>query len=95
MSELTTAILFGILGGAARLLVDLIKTYQLKKKIDFRRFGFYIILLISFGAFSGIIFGFAKQLSFLGGYAGMDLIDGYYKHFKRKKFKIRLDFTKY
>lgn len=95
MSELTTAIVFGILGGVARLLIDFIKAYQLKRKIDFRRFGFYIILLIAFGAFSGIIFGFAKQLSFLGGYAGLDLIDGYYKHFKRKKFKIRLDFTKY
>ncbi len=95
MSELTTAIVFGILGGTARLLVDLIKSYQLKRKINFTKFGFYVILLISFGAFSGIIFGFAKQLSFLGGYAGLDLIDGYYKHFKRKKFKIRLDFTKY
>ena len=53
-----------------------------------------MIVLIACGAFSGILFGFAKQLSFLGGYAGMDLIDGYYKHFKRKKFKIRLDFEK-
>ena len=95
MTELTTAIAYGVLGGVARLCVDLIKTYQLKKKIDFRKFGFYIILIIAFGAFSGIIFGFAKQLSFLGGYSGMDLIDGYYKHFKRKKFKIRLDLTKY
>ena len=95
MSELTTAIVYGILGGCARLVVDLIKAYQLKRKINFRRFGFYVILIISFGAFSGIVFGFMNQLSFLGGYAGLDLIDGYYKHFRRKKFKIRLDFTKY
>ncbi|MEK6937074.1 MAG: hypothetical protein AABW58_03305 [Nanoarchaeota archaeon] len=95
MNDLTGAILFGILGGAARLVVDLIKSWQLKRKINFRRFGFYVILIISFGAFSGIVFGFMKQLSFLGGYAGLDLIDGYYKHFKRKKFKIRMDFTKY
>lgn len=95
MNDLTTAIIYGILGGVARLVVDLIKSYQLKRKINFRRFGFYIILLIGFGAFSGIVFGFMKQLSFLGGYAGLDLIDGYYKHFRRKKFKIRMDFTKY
>lgn len=95
MNELTPAILYGILGGFTRLIIDLIKSYQLNRKVDFRKFGFYIILIISFGAFSGIIFSFAKQLSFLGGYSGLDLIDGYYKHFKRKKFKIRLDFTKY
>mgnify|MGYP001615174654 CR=1 FL=1 len=95
MNDLTTSMIFGILGGIARLLIDLIKSYQLEKRVNFSKFGFYIILLIAFGAFSGIVFGFAKQLSFLGGYAGLDLIDGYYKHFKRKKFKIRLDFTKY
>jgi len=95
MTELTTAIVFGILGGCARLVVDIIKSYQLKTKIDFSKFGFYFILIIAFGAFSGIVFGFMKQLSFLGGYAGLDLIDGYYKHFRRKKFKIKLDFIKY
>ncbi|MBI2672514.1 hypothetical protein HYX16_06285 [Candidatus Woesearchaeota archaeon] len=94
MSELTIAVVFGILGGVVRLLVDLIKSYQSKKKIDSKKFGFYAILVIASGAFSGILFGFAKQLSFLGGYAGMDLIDGYYKHFTRKKFKIRFDIEK-
>ena len=32
MNDLTGAILFGILGGAARLVVDLIKSWQLKRK---------------------------------------------------------------
>ena len=95
MSDLSGAIAYGILGGLARLFIDLIKNYQLKKKLDLNKFGFYIILLIAFGAFCGIVFGFAKQLSFLGGYSGLDLIDGNYKHFRRKKFKIRMDFTKY
>ena len=93
MTDLISSIIYGITGGLARLVVDLIKTYMSKKKPNFTRLGFYIILLIAFGAFSGIIFGFAGQLSFLGGYAGLDLIDGYYKHFRRKKFKIRLDFA--
>jgi len=94
MTDLINAMLYGIGGGLVRLIIDLIKAYQKKEKVDQSKLWFYMIVLIACGAFSGILFGFAKQLSFLGGYAGMDLIDGYYKHFKRKKFKIRLDFEK-
>ena len=94
MSDLFSSMLYGIGGGLVRLIIDLIKTRQQKKKLDQSKFLFYMVVLIVCGAFSGILFSFAGQLSFLGGYAGMDLIDGYYKHFKRKKFKIRLDIEK-
>ncbi len=89
MTDIFVSIGFGILGGLIRLLVSLLKSYQNSEKIKFGRLWFFFILIISVGAFSGIILGINKQLSLLGGYAGIDLIDGYFKAFKRKKIKLK------
>ena len=89
MIDLVISIWYGILGGLIRLLVSLLKNYQTSGKIEFNRLWFFFILLICVGAFSGIVLGISKQLSLLGGYAGIDLLDGYYKSFKRKKIKFR------
>lgn len=89
MIDLLVSILYGVLGALIRLLISLLKNYQTEGKINFKRLWFFFVLLIFVGAFSGIVLGINKQLSLLGGYAGIDLIDGYYKAFKRKKIKLK------
>jgi len=89
MNEILIAAGFGILGAIVRILITSLKTIQLKKKLSFTGFGIYAIVVIAVGAFSGIILSYGKILSFLGGYAGLDLIDGYYKAFKKKQIKFK------
>ena len=89
MNEILIAAGFGIMGGLVRILITSLKTIQLKKKLSFTGFGIYAIVVIAVGAFSGIILSYGKILSFLGGYAGLDLIDGYYKAFKKKQIKFK------
>ena len=88
MSEILVGAGFGILGGLARLLVESLKTISFERRISFSHFWICALVIISVGAFSGIILSFGKVLSFLAGYAGLDLIDGYYKAFKKKKIKF-------
>ena len=89
MNELLIAIGYGLLGGFTRLLVGLLKSYNSKEKPKLNRIWFYILIVLSAGAFSGIVLGVSKTLSFLGGYAGIDLLDGYFKAFKRKEVRIK------
>ena len=89
MNELIVSITFGVLGGIIRLFVSLLKSIKTKEKINYKKAWFYLIFLVTTGAFSGIVLGFNKQLSFLGGYAGMDLLDGYFKSFNAKKIKFK------
>ena len=81
MNEILLFSIYGILGSLVRVLVDFIKSYSSENKFNYKRFLFYIVVVLSIGAFSGIVVSFNKPLSFLGGYAGLDLIDGYYKTF--------------
>ena len=78
---------FGIAGSLVRLLTASLKNLR-QGKISWSGFGFYVATVIAVGAFSGIVLGFGKVLSFLAGYAGLDLIEGYYNIFKKKKFKL-------
>ena len=52
-------------------------------------FWFYSAALVFIGAFSGIVLGFGRIMSFLAGYASLDLMDGYYTAFKKKKIKFK------
>ena len=87
MTEILTAAGFGIIGALVRILITSLKALQ-ASKISRQGFLIYFITVIAIGSFSGIILGYGKILSFLGGYAGLDLINGYYKSFKRKKIKF-------
>ena len=93
MNEILISAFFGILGALVRVLVDFVKVYSLERNVDYKRFLFYVIVVISIGAFSGIVLGYNKALGFLGGYAGLDLLDGYYKNFKKKKIKFEEEFS--
>ena len=88
-NEILIAAGFGIMGAVVRVLVISLKTAQLKKKVSYSGLGIYALVVLAVGAFSGIVLSYGKILSFLAGYAGLDLIEGYYKTFKRKKVKFK------
>ena len=89
MNEIWIGAGFGIMGALVRVLVVALKTTQLKQKVSYPGLSVYAAVVLSVGAFSGILLSYGKVLSFLGGYAGLDLIDGYYKIFKKKKIKFK------
>ena len=79
--------LFGFLGGLVRFLVNSLKASTLRK-VSWKGLVLYGIIVIIVGAFSGVLLNFGKVLAFLAGYAGLDLLDGYSKVFKKKKISI-------
>jgi len=93
MNEILMAAGYGIAGALVRVLVASLKAAQMTKmrgrKVSHSGFGVYVVTVLAVGAFSGIILSYGKVLSFLAGYAGLDLIDGYYKVFKKKKIRFR------
>ena len=89
MNEVIMFGLFGMMGGAVRVFIGALKTYQLKGEIDKGSLGIYIVSLLVIGAFTGIVMGYGKVISFLAGYAGIDLIEGFYKSFMKKKINVR------
>lgn len=84
MNPILVAAGFGMLGALARLLIVCVKTLTLDKKITKDMMIIYGVSMISIGAFSGIVLSYGKMLSFLAGYAGIDLLNGYYKIFTQK-----------
>ncbi len=82
---------FGILGGIIRFAIISLKMISVRKKIFFQGFFMQAVVLIFIGAFSGILLNYGQVLSFLAGYAGLDLMDGYYKAFSKKKIKMKVN----
>ena len=80
---------FGMIGGILRFLIGILKNYQTDRKMNKKMMLLYFISLSIIGAFSGIVLGLGKILSFLGGYAAVDLMDGYYRSFIKKKIRVR------
>lgn len=89
MNEIIIAAGFGVLGALTRVLITSLKIMQEKIKIDTKRLLIYAIVILAIGAFSGIVLSYGKVLSFLAGYAGLDLIEGFYKTFKKKKITFK------
>lgn len=89
MNEILIAAGFGILGALVRFIIITLKAIELKKKLSASGLWLYGIVLIAVGAFSGIVLSYGSLLSFLAGYAGLDLIEGYYSVFKKKKIKFK------
>ncbi|MBT4135924.1 hypothetical protein HOD75_01000 [archaeon] len=89
MDALFIAIGLGVIGGGVRALVGFLKQMQLKEKFDRKSLFIYVIILLVVGAFSGVVLDYGRVLSFLGGYAGIDLMEGYYKTFMKQSVKIK------
>ncbi len=78
---------FGILGSILRFIVDFNKR-DLKFKVTSRGLLFYIFLIIVTGGFAGIIVDYGWIGSVLGGYAALDLMEGFYKYTKNTNIKV-------
>ncbi len=89
MNEILFAAIFGAIGAIVRVLIIALQLTQLKQKVQLTGYLIYVIVVIAVGAFSGIVLSYGKVLSFLAGYAGLDLIEGYYKVFKKKKITLK------
>ena len=86
--NLAIAASYGFIGAFIRVLISLLKTYADAKKVFWNVFWLYALTAILVGVMSGVLIGFDKSLAVLGGYAGLDLIDGYYKAFMKRKIKV-------
>ncbi len=94
MNPTLLAALMGLLGGATRGFVGLLKALSLRRRI---LWGYYVITVITacvIGAFTGIIFSFDSRLSLLAGYAGTDILEGIYKSFSVQKVYVGAKATK-
>lgn len=87
MNEILASAIFGILGGLVRAIVMIFKVGHVRR-INTSGIVLYSLVMISIGAFSGIVLGFGNMLSFLGGYAGLDLMEGYTRTVKAKSVKF-------
>ena len=93
MNEVITHLLlsasFGALGAVLRVLVTLKKYHEIYKSMRRESFLTYAVCAVVIGVFSGIILDFGMIGSFLAGYAGVDLMKGYYAAFKKTKINVR------
>ncbi|NQV08278.1 hypothetical protein HQ529_00330 [Candidatus Woesearchaeota archaeon] len=87
MNEILIAAGYGILGALVRALITSLKVIQLRGNIR-KGFWVYLITILAIGAFSGIILSYGNVLSFLAGYAGLDLMEGYRKSILKKKIRF-------
>lgn len=83
-----TIFLPGILGGVGGLtrgFVGLLKALSLRRKILWGYYAITVLVALTIGVFTGLIFNFDYRLSLLAGYAGTDILEGIYKSFKVDK----------
>lgn len=78
---------FGFFGGLVRFFVTSLKA-STQRRVSGNGLLIYFAVAVIVGAFSGVLLSFGKVLAFLAGYAGLDLLDGYYKVFRKKRMKF-------
>lgn len=89
LSALLSSALWGLFGALVRVCISLLKARQLRSAITVRGFALYAFIVLMTGIFAGIIFNFGRAGSFIGGYAGIDIMEGFYKAFKGKKIEVQ------
>jgi len=89
MNLLISAALFGILGAVVRTAADFLKCNILKEKITSQGIIFYAFSVVAIGAFLGIVLDYGWAVSFIGGYAGQDVLEGLYQAIKKVKVSFK------
>jgi len=90
ITEMLIWMMWGCLGGLIRVVISTLKSIALKRKIDWKTFFIYCLVMLSISAFFGIVFSFGgKGFSFIGGYAGIDFASGLQKMFMKTKVKVK------
>ncbi len=81
MSELIIAALFGLLGGAIRALMGILKHYKINKKAKFKFTYLWITLIISGlrGAVTSTSLTTNHLINLVVGYAGIDFLESLMK----------------
>ena len=88
MDAILLSVLLGFFGAVVRVLVFSGRSFSEYGRLSGLALMMYSFVVVSCGIFSGIIMGYSVPLSFLAGYGGVDLMDGYYKAFKKGKVKL-------
>jgi len=86
MNEIIIAGLLGLLGGLARAFFGLLKHYRIDMKTKFIP-SYLIITLVGagvIGIFVSLLLSTNYFLSLVAGYAGIDIIEGLVKAYKKK-----------
>ena len=89
LTTILSSALWGLLGALARVLISLGEAKQLRRAISIRGFALYAFIVLITGTFVGIVFNFGKAGSFIGGYAGLDLMEALYKTFKGREIETQ------
>lgn len=89
LSAVLASALWGLFGALVRVGISALRYKQLGQTIALYGLALYALIVLFTGAFVGIIFNFGKAGSFIGGYAGLDIIDGLHKAFKAKKIEVQ------
>ncbi len=81
--------LLGGVGGLTRGFIGLLKALSLKRKILWGYYAITVVIALTIGIFTGLIFNFDYRLSLLAGYAGTDILEGIYKSFQVQKVYVK------
>ncbi|MFH1841011.1 MAG: hypothetical protein ABII19_03995 [Patescibacteria group bacterium] len=91
MDNISSSILFGILGGLVRALVGIAKYFEKNKQNQKIRFGyltFSLFVAAVVGGVSGALANGDWRLAVIVGYAGTDFLEGLYKIRQKQGFEI-------
>ena len=83
MNEIVVAGLLGGLGGLVRGLVGIFKAMKQKEQLNAKYYLLTVVIAIIIGAFTGVVVSKDYRVNLLAGYAGIDILEGLYKGFKR------------
>ncbi len=85
MNDLLLHAFYGFLGGLARALIGVYKSYRIKKNTRFK-LGYFLITIVGaalIGAFVAFTLAIDYRISILAGYAGIDIIENLAKIYKK------------
>ena len=78
----------GFLGGMARCGFALIKAFLSKKQIDWKAFGFLIVINALSGTFLAAVLNLTPTISLLAGYASFDILESSRQLFRLSAVKV-------
>ncbi|OGX07132.1 MAG: hypothetical protein A2Z88_00125 [Omnitrophica WOR_2 bacterium GWA2_47_8] len=87
MNELALVVAAGLLGGAVRGLIGVLKGIRAGRKLSIRYLGTTLVASALIGMIAGLFVENDVRFSILAGYVGSDFLDSLYKVRFREKYK--------
>ena len=88
LNQILLPALLGGVGGLTRGFIGLLKALSLRRRILWGYYAITVLIALTIGIFTGLIFNFDYRLSLLAGYAGTDILEGIYKSFAVQKVYV-------